>query len=38
MKRCGYDGSYETKMKVKQHLFRKGFSIDMIDQFLDEKG
>lgn len=38
MKRCGYDGSYETKMKVKQHLFRKGFSIAMIDQFLDEKG
>ncbi|QHZ48218.1 recombination regulator RecX [Bacillus sp. NSP9.1] len=38
MKRCGYDGSYETKMKVKQYLFRKGFSIDMIDQFLDEKG
>ncbi|KAA6473817.1 recombination regulator RecX [Bacillus swezeyi] len=38
MRRCGYDGSYETKMKVKQYLFRKGFSIDMIDQFLDEKG
>ncbi|MCY8406344.1 recombination regulator RecX [Bacillus sonorensis] len=38
MRRYHYDGSYETKMKVKQFLFRKGFSLDMIDQYLDEKG
>jgi regulatory protein len=24
-------------MKVKQYLFRKGFSLDMIDQFLQEE-
>nr|WGD60366.1 recombination regulator RecX [Bacillus velezensis] len=32
-----YDGSYESGMKVKQYLFRKGFSIDDIDQFLQEE-
>ncbi|MEK5096973.1 recombination regulator RecX [Bacillus sp. FSL W8-0848] len=38
MRRYNYDGSYETKMKVKQFLFRKGFPLEMIDQYLDEEG
>lgn len=32
-----YDGSYESAMKVKQFLFRKGFSLDLIEQFLQEE-
>lgn len=38
MRRYNYDGSYETKMKIKQFLFRKGFPLEMIDQYLDEEG
>ncbi|MDA7026636.1 recombination regulator RecX [Bacillus sp. CLL-7-23] len=38
MQRYHYNGSYETKMKVKQFLFRKGFSPDMIEQYLNEEG
>ncbi|MCY8921927.1 recombination regulator RecX [Bacillus atrophaeus] len=37
LRKYRYDGSYESKMKVKQYLFRKGFSLDMIDQFLQEE-
>ncbi|EHA29199.1 MULTISPECIES: recombination regulator RecX [Bacillus] len=32
-----YDGSYESAMKVKQFLFRKGFSLDLIEQLLQEE-
>ncbi|MGE6631781.1 recombination regulator RecX [Bacillus sp. NPDC077027] len=36
IRKVGYDGSYEKKMKVKQFLYRKGFDLDAIDQVLNK--
>ena len=29
---------YELKMKTKQALYQKGFPVDVIDRFIEEKG
>jgi regulatory protein len=36
-KRYQNEDSYNYKLKMKQFLFRKGFSIEIIDQYLDEE-
>ncbi|GGA89260.1 recombination regulator RecX [Ornithinibacillus halotolerans] len=36
-KHTGKKSGYELKMKVKEGLYRKGFPIDLINQFIDEE-
>lgn len=37
-KRYQHEDPYQFKMKIKQFLYRKGFSVEIIEKYLDNKG